>query len=134
MEIVLIDTSVWISFFKGNETPASLYLKNNLGNIAIAICPVIMQEVLQGIANERDVLKVESYFDSLIYFRSDPYSMAKKSAELYRNLRKSGITIRKPNDCLIAIYALENNCKLLHEDRDFEQISSKYPLQNILRP
>jgi hypothetical protein len=36
MDIVLVDTSVWIIFFKANETTSSLSLKNNLSNIVIA--------------------------------------------------------------------------------------------------
>jgi predicted nucleic acid-binding protein len=123
VDIVLIDTSVWINFFKARETKASLFLKNNLGNIIIATCPVILQEVLQGIVPDRNFSQVNSYFNTLTQFRGDPYELAHDAAKLYRQLRKKGITIRKPNDCLIAIYAIKNDVKLLHDDRDFDHIA-----------
>ena len=74
MDIILVDTSVWINFFKARETKASLFLKNNLGNIIIATCPVILQEVLQGIVSDKDFRHVNSYFNTLTQFRGDPYT------------------------------------------------------------
>ena len=51
------------------------------------------------------------------------------SAELYRSLRKGGITIRKTVDCLMASLCLEHNARLLHHDRDSNFIAEHYPLQ-----
>jgi predicted nucleic acid-binding protein len=48
---------------------------------------------------------------------------------IYRMLRKKGITIRKQNDCLIASYAILNNIKIFHEDHDFELISHETRLK-----
>jgi len=119
VDIVLVDTSVWINFFKGIETSSSLFLKNNLGDIIIATCPVIVQEVLQGIAEDKEFRRISLYFDELTKLTGDAYALAHDAAVLYRALRKKGITIRKPNDCLIAVYAIKNNIKLLHDDKDF---------------
>lgn len=123
MNVVLVDTSVWINFFKGKETAASLFLKNNLANIIIATCPVIIQEVLQGIIHEKEFRKVRSYFNSLTKLPGDVYELANDSAILYREIRKKGFTVRKPNDCLIAAYAVKNNVRLLHDDKDFNFIA-----------
>jgi len=51
--------------------------------------------------------------------------------EIYRKLRKSGITIRKSNDCLIAAYAILGDLYLLHKDRDFEEISNQFNLKLV---
>ena len=123
MDIVLVDTSVWINFFKGQETASSLFLKNNLANILIATCPVIIQEVLQGVLHDKEFRKVGSYFNTLTRLTGNPYEMAHDAAVLYREIRKKGFTIRKPNDCLIATYALKNNVRLLHDDKDFHFIA-----------
>src|ERR1700744_5566416 len=109
MDIILVDTSVWINFFKAKETTSSLFLKNNLDNFIIGTCPIILQEVLQGTASDKDFRSVNSHFDTLFRFRGDNYEYAHDAAKLYRELRKKGITIRKPNDCLIAIYAIKHN-------------------------
>lgn len=39
----------------------------------------------------------------------DTVEAAIGAADLYRALRKKGITIRKSNDCLIAYYAIAHN-------------------------
>lgn len=129
MDIVLVDTSVWINFFKANETGSSLFLKNNLSNIIVATCPVIVQEVLQGILSDKEFKVVSSYFNTLTKFSDNPYELALDAARLYRDIRKAGFTIRKPNDCLIASYAIKNNVKLLHDDKDFYYIAMNSGLQ-----
>ena len=131
MDIVLIDTSVWINFFKGKETDSSLYLRNNLSNMIIATCPVIVQEVLQGIANDKEFERIIDYFNNLVPLVEDQYEMAYNAAKLYRDLRKKGITIRKPNDCLIAAYAVKNNIILLNDDKDFREIARHVVLKTI---
>lgn len=132
MDIYLVDTSVWINFFKANETAASLFLKNNIGNIIIAVCPVIVQEVLQGIIKEKDFKSINNYFDNLLKLNSNSYGLAHDAAVLYRDLRKQGITIRKPNDCLIATYAMKHDITLLHDDRDFDLLA-KYSSLKIVQ-
>ena len=60
------------------------------------------------------------------------YSYAFEAANLYRDLRKKGITIRKPNDCLIAIYAIKNEISILHDDKDFTNIAAFSGLQTTI--
>ena len=131
MDIVLVDTSVWINFFKGKETDASLYLKNNLSNLIIATCPVIVQEVLQGIANDKEFNLIADYFNNFIQLVEDQYELAHSAAKLYRDLRKRGVSIRKPNDCLIAGYAMKNDLILLNDDKDFREIARHASLKTI---
>lgn len=131
MDIVLIDTSVWVNFFKAKETDASLYLRNNLSNMIIATCPVIVQEVLQGVSDDKQFKVIADYFNNFIQLVEDQYELAYSAAKLYRDLRKKGVTIRKPNDCLIATYAIKNNIILLNDDRDFREIAKHASLKTI---
>lgn len=127
---MLVDTSVWINFLSGYESKASLYLKANLSAFLLATCPVILQEVLQGISDDKVFQKVSADFKQVIFLQfPDEYELALQAADLYRQLRKKGITIRKPNDCLIACYAINNNIELLSEDRDFHFITKHTSLQ-----
>jgi len=123
MDIVLVDTSVWVNFFKAQETASSLFLKDNLENIKIATCPTILQEVLQGVVSDKDFKSITTYFRTMTRLTNNPYELANDAATLYRDLRKKGITIRKPNDCLIATYAIKNKVRLLHDDKDFTFIA-----------
>jgi len=131
MDTILVDTSVWVNFFKDIETGSMRYLSNNFTNIIIATCPTIVQEILQGVTSDADEQIVKLYFDNLTRLIENPYTLAIQAAELYRKLRKKGITIRKPNDCLIAVYAIQNNIKLLHDDRDFQLIAQHTKLKVI---
>jgi predicted nucleic acid-binding protein len=131
MDIYLVDTSVWINFFKAKETAASLFLKNNTSNIIIAVCPVIIQEVLQGVVKEKDFKSINDYFDNLLKLNGNPYTFAHDAAVLYRNLRTKGVTIRKPSDCLIAAYAIKHDITLLHDDRDFDLLAKHSSLKIV---
>jgi len=131
MDAVLVDTSVWINFFKGNETPVSLYLKAIIPTTLLATCPVVVQEVLQGAKTEHDFKRIKVFFENMIQLRGDQYELSIEAATLYRKLRNAGITIRKPNDCLIAAYAISNKLHILHEDKDFDFIASRSNLKTI---
>ncbi len=121
MDKYIFDTSVWVDFFRKNETENSLFLKKLLETKGeIYICPQIYQEIIQGI-NEPN--KVIDLLDSLNFLELNPYFVAKEAGKMYQILRKSCITIRKSNDCSIAFFAIHFNIELVHNDVDFEQIA-----------
>lgn len=129
MRQLLVDSSVWINLLKDYATLQSSFLEENLDEFEIVTCPTIIQEVLQGINSNQVFSQIKNYFDGITRLNDDPYNMALKAALLYKNLRKAGKTIRKPNDCLIAAYAIENMIPLLHSDRDFDFIAESSDLQ-----
>jgi len=131
MDTILVDTSVWVNYFKDIDTSANRFLTKNLTSVIIATCPAIVQEILQGIGSDADEQIVKLYFDNLTRLIEDPYLIATEANDLYRKLRKKGITIRKPNDCLIAIYAIKNGIALLHDDRDFKLIAENSSLKTV---
>jgi predicted nucleic acid-binding protein len=117
--MIMVDTSVWIDFFNNNLTAQVIRFENSLNNNEdICICGVIITEIVQGIRDNNQYLKTKSYLENLIFLPMY-YSTFIKSAEIFRCLRKRGITIRKPIDCMIAAVSIENNVLLLHNDRDF---------------
>ncbi len=119
----IFDTSVWINFFKGNnsdQTRLLVYLLEN--DLPVYYCPVISQEVFQGIKKDSELEEVKEVFTVLDKLVEDPYQAATGAAEIYRNLRKKGITIRKGNDCLIAWYGIKNDLEIIHCDRDYDMI------------
>ncbi len=88
----------------------------------ICLCGVILTEVLQGIRSDSDHRKTREYLSDLIYLPMRR-GVFLRAAELYRALRKQGVTIRKPVDCMIASVAIEYALPLLHNDPDFDQIA-----------
>jgi len=120
--MIMVDTTVWIDFFHNNLTPQVARLEAALKNSEdICFCGVILAEILQGVRADNQYLKTKQYLESLIFLPMN-YSTFIKSAEIFRYLRKRGITIRKPIDCMIAAVSVENNVPLLHNDRDFDHI------------
>ena len=134
--MVLVDTTAWIDFFGDRPEPHVAVLQELIENDEdICLCGVILAEVLQGIRSDSDYRKTKGYFDALIFLpmRQATYVRA---ADIYRSLRKKGITIRKPVDCMIASVAIEHDLLLLHNDRDFDQIAkhSKLKIMKLKKP
>lgn len=128
---ILVDSSVWIDFFAGNETTQTLKLEHYIQNREdICICGFIVTEVLQGFINQSDHDNAKKDFDSLIYLEDDR-STFELSATIYRELRRHGFTIRKTIDCLIAAIVVQSGVSFLQSDRDFAPIDKHYPL-NLL--
>jgi len=130
---LVVDSSVWIDFFNKKTSPQIEDLKYLLFNYHVSspliILPVIMQEILQGIENQRFYNTVKENLQGLKYLNYDPYLFAVSSAELYRVLKTKGITVRKANDCLIASLCIENNFQLMHNDKDFDNIAKHTSLK-----
>lgn len=122
----LVDTSVWIDFFKANPTLAVERLKMLLtAGTDVGLTTTILQEILQGTTDDRQFAKYQSYFETQpIYLPQDSIAIAVSAARIYFDCRRCGITIRSSNDCLIAQTAIEHNLILLHDDEDFRRIGS----------
>jgi predicted nucleic acid-binding protein len=122
--MVLVDTSVWIDAFNGKpSTKVDLLTALLLNGKPVCITPTILQEVLQGIRNDNDFERVKYTMSGFFILRGDQTEAAIGAANIYRHLRKNGITIRRANDCLIAFYAIKFNLSILHNDIDFENMA-----------
>jgi len=129
--MVLVDTTVWIDFFRGNSASHVNALEKLISDDEdICICGVILTEVLQGIKFDRDFFRTKNFFEALIYLPMSKDTFL-QSSELYRALRKRGATIRKPIDCMIASVAIEHDLPLLHNDRDFFWIANHSRLRIV---
>jgi predicted nucleic acid-binding protein len=122
--VTLVDTTVWIDFFRGADSPPVQELERLLNaNEDVCLCGVILTEVLQGIRDDQEYAAVLASFDAFILLPMTQQTFV-KAAELYRALRRRGLTIRNAVDCMIAAVALEQDVALLHNDRDFDAIGS----------
>ena len=127
--MVLVDTTVWIDFFADRSEPHVGKLQALIENDEdLSLCGVVLTEILQGIRTDTDFKKTKEYLDDLIFLPMRRGTFV-RAAEIYRSLRKKGITIRKPVDCIIASVAIEYDIHLLHNDRDFNYISKHSKLK-----
>jgi predicted nucleic acid-binding protein len=131
LTMVVVDTTVWIDFFAARSTPEVGELEQLLNEGEdICTCGIILTEVLQGIRKDEDYQRTLVRFNSFLFLPMNRQVFV-RAAELYRSLRRRGVTIRKPVDCMIASVAIEHNIALLHNDRDFDPIETHCGLKVV---
>ncbi len=125
----LVDTSVWVNYINGTDSPAVEFLDQLLlVPMMVGITDLIYMEILQGAKSESAFKKLQRYFSTQKFYRfADPQSSYAKAASLYLSCRRQGITVRSSIDCLIAQCALENELILLHHDRDYKNLQKVMP-------
>ena len=128
----IVDTSVWIDYFNGKIDERTDATEKFIIEGELLMLPIILQEVLQGIRSSKDFSFVKSAFLRNTFFNFNTIDMALEAALLFRFLKRNGVTIRKPNDSLIAAICIQNNFFLLHNDKDFDNIA-KYTSLKIYK-
>ena len=133
---VVVDSSVWIDFFNQKSSSQIEIIKSQLLNYSeyspFVILPIILQEILQGIEDDRQHTVVGNVLSGLERLEINQFLYAEKAADLYRYLRKKGVTVRKANDCLIAAVCIDYQFDILHNDKDFDNIA-KYTSLKIYK-
>lgn len=118
--MILVDSSVWIDFFRGTVTPQTERLDALLGSELLVVGDLILAEVLQGFSSERDFNQARKLLTALDVVTLGGPEIAIQAARNFRTLRARGVTIRKTIDTLIATRCIESDYSLLFSDRDFE--------------
>ncbi len=131
--MIVVDTSVWIDFFAGNENLQSLWLRSEVGRPSIALTDLILCEVLQGIRGEQMFTKISRQLAEFPIFSTGGQELALASARNFRSLRARGVTVRKTIDCIIATHCIRHGHALLHRDRDFDPFE-KYLGLRVIHP
>ena len=127
--MTLVDTSVWIDFFSGRPKPEAGLLRTMLADGEdICVCGVVLTEVLQGIREDKAFDDVHRRLSDLVYLPATKQEFV-RAAQIYRRLRKAGLTVRKPIDCIISAVCLQHDVALLHNDRDFDAVARYFPLK-----
>ncbi|MFM2345004.1 MAG: hypothetical protein RLZZ210_1616 [Pseudomonadota bacterium] len=127
--MILADTSVWIDYFNGVNANHTDALDYELQHGIVITGDLIIVEFLQGFKNDIDYAHASNLIQSLKCYSLVGLDIALKSAQNFRYLRTKGITIRKTIDVIIATFCIENNVKLIHNDRDFDPIEIHLGLQ-----
>jgi hypothetical protein len=118
--VVIVDTTVWIDYFRGRRTVQTEWLNQALGVTRVGLCDLILCEILQGMQSDVDAATVLAQMSSFDLLDTGGMDLAVAAARNYRRLRARGHTVRKTIDCLIATLCLREGHELLHNDRDFD--------------
>ena len=130
--MILVDSSVWIDFFRGTVTPETERLDALLGSELLVVGDLILAEVLQGFSSERDFNQARTLLTALDVVTLGGPEIAIQAARNFRTLRARGVTIRKTIDTLIATRCIESDYALLFSDRDFEPFVEHLGLRSAL--
>ncbi len=131
--MILVDSSVWIDYFRGVASPQAEKLESLLGAEPIATGDLILTEVLQGFVSDRDFNQGRKLLTSLVIVDLGGQNMAIQAAKNFRVLRSLGITVRKTIDTVIATRCIESGLQLLYSDRDFDPFVEHLGLRSALR-
>lgn len=130
--MILVDSSVWIDFFRGVSTPQTDRLDALLGTEPLAVGDLILAEVLQGFRSERDFNRARKLLTTLDVVTLGGQDIALQAAKNFRALRAQGVTVRKTIDTVIATRCIEDDLPLLYSDRDFDPFVAHLGLRSAM--
>ena len=130
--MILVDSSVWIDYFRGSITAQTEKLDQLLGSEPLAIGDLILTEVLQGFDDEGQFDLVWKMLTALTVVELGGEEVAVQAARNFRKLRNLGVTVRKTIDTVIATRCIESGYDLLHSDRDFDPFVNHLGLRVVV--
>ncbi len=130
--MILVDSSVWIDYFRGVASPETDRLDRLLQDELVAIGDLILTEVLQGFDRDRDFNRAQKFLTTLTIVELGGKEIALRAAKNYRKLRGLGVTPRKTIDTIIATRCIESDLPLLYSDRDFDPFVERLGLRSAM--
>jgi predicted nucleic acid-binding protein len=129
--MVLVDSSVWIAFFRNEATAQAEWLDKNLEVEGLVVGDLILAEVLRGFTDDRGFNEARRLLGQLVQVNLGGEEMAIEAARNFRKLRSRGVTVRGTIDVLIATSCIAEGFRLLHNDRDFDGFEEHLGLQVV---
>jgi predicted nucleic acid-binding protein len=130
--MILVDTTVWIDFFRGAPTAERVAFRQLIAEgELLCITDVILTEILRGAAQDKEYEHLKRYLSSFPCLTAHAPRTFIHAADLYRSCRRKGESIRSTVDCLIAAVCIENSVPLLHRDTDFKRLAKFTSLKTV---
>ena len=124
---VLIDTSVWIDFFRKSDANRFERVASLLREGCAVGTGVVVLELLRGSKTDQEVRLVKELFDTIHTINPTPATYF-SAGELGHRMARKGRTMSVV-DLLIAQLALENDHALFTLDHHFRLIADHIPLR-----
>jgi predicted nucleic acid-binding protein len=130
--MILVDSGVWIDYFRGIRSAETDRLNDLLGNNEAAVGDLMLTEVLQGFTIDREFRQALQIMSLPTLVPIVDRAVAIAAAANYRALRARGITVRKTIDTLIATRCILDGHSLLYADRDFDPFVAHLGLRSVM--
>jgi predicted nucleic acid-binding protein len=124
---VLVDTSVWVDYFRGTSTRVAEKLDGLLSEAEVLVPAIVLAELLQGAKSDQEAAAIQGFREAFTIIDQGPETWI-KAGKLSRRLKDCGRTVHLI-DCYIAVIAEENHCVLFTLDGHFQEISRVLPLR-----
>jgi predicted nucleic acid-binding protein len=121
MTDVLIDTSVWIDFFRNSTGKIGDRVAELIRLDRACLTGPVISELLHGVRGKKDAAQLNLLFTTIPYLQieREDWSMAGKTL---LKLRKTGLSIPL-TDVLIATVAKRNNMAVFTLDKHFQHLA-----------
>ena len=129
--MILVDSSVWIDYFRGSPTVQTEILEGLLDSQELAIGDLIFTEVLRGCKFDKEFNEVRRLLGRLHLVVLGGEDVMVESARNYRKLRSVGVTVRGTIDVVLATRCIVSGHQLLHSDRDFHAFEQHLGLRRV---
>ncbi|MBW2616310.1 MAG: PIN domain-containing protein [Deltaproteobacteria bacterium] len=117
---IIVDTCVWIEFFRKPESKLTLHLKSLLRERKVIMVGMVMAEILQGVKAPKEATLVKQNLEKLPYLEITR-NIWEAAGEISASLRGTGITIPL-SDLIIAGAALSGDHEIFTIDPHFEKV------------
>jgi predicted nucleic acid-binding protein len=119
-ERILIDTSVWIEYFRDESSTVADKVDQILSEDNVFVPKIVIAELMQSSKSEKELSVIRDFLDAfqIIDQKEDSWI---KAGKLAYDLKKRGKTIHLL-DCYIAVIVKEFNCKVFTLNRHFTEI------------
>jgi tRNA(fMet)-specific endonuclease VapC len=121
---VIIDTSVWIDYFRGGDPPLSQMVDEIINGGEVCVPGIVLAELIQGAGSEREISIIEDMIETFTFLDMGPgIGGWVEAGKLSYAMKKAGEAVH-PADCLIAVLARKNGCRIITRDRHFQALKS----------
>ncbi len=131
--MILVDSSVWADYFDGRASPETDLLDGLLGRQLVVTGNIILTEVLRGFQSDRSFHRARSLLELVECREMMSKTVAIRTAENYRRLRKRGVTLNKTIGIMIGTFCILEGLPLLHADPEFDPMEQHLGLP-VYRP
>jgi predicted nucleic acid-binding protein len=128
-ERILIDTSVWIDYFRNQSVGFVDFVAEIVNRHEVCVPRIVLAELMQGAKSEKELSVISEFMEAFTIIDQTDQTWV-TSGRLSYELKKKGKNVNL-TDCYIAVLAQENNCALLTLDRHFKDIRVHLGIQLI---
>jgi predicted nucleic acid-binding protein len=119
-ERVLIDTSVWIAYFRNNSNDLTEQVDQLMAGVEICVPRIVIAELIQGSKSEREISVILTFVGAFTIIDQTGETWS-KAGRLAYDLKKKGRIVNLA-DCYIATIAQEQGCSVYTLDEHFKDI------------